>query len=62
VVKGYGLNHGQVAKNGNWQEAYDPAFEDFITNFGTQWSNMGMRAGQSSGTVISPKTVVASSR
>jgi uncharacterized lipoprotein YajG len=62
VVKGYGLNHGQVAKNGNWQEAYDPAFEDFIGNFGTQWSNMGMRAGQGSGTVISPITVVVSSR
>lgn len=40
VVKGYGMNHGQVAKDANWQEAYDPAFEDFIANFGTQWGNL----------------------
>jgi hypothetical protein len=40
TVKGYGLNHGQVAKNVNWQEAYEPAFEDFISNFGTQWDNL----------------------
>ena len=33
TVLGYGLNHGQVAKDGNWQEAYAPAFEDFLTNF-----------------------------
>jgi len=43
IVKGYGLNHGQVAKDGNWQEAYDPAFEDFIANFGSQWENLGLR-------------------
>jgi uncharacterized lipoprotein YajG len=42
IVKGYGLNHGQVAKDVNWQEAYDPAFEDFIANFGTQWGNLGL--------------------
>ena len=40
IVKGYGINHGQVAKDGNWQEAFDPAFEDFIANFGTQWGNL----------------------
>jgi uncharacterized lipoprotein YajG len=39
LVNGYGLNHGQVAKNENWQEAYDPAFEDFLANFGKQWTN-----------------------
>jgi hypothetical protein len=43
TVRGYGLNHGQVAKDGNWQEAYDPAFEDFISNFVAQWDNMGLR-------------------
>jgi hypothetical protein len=32
-----------VAKDGNWQEAYDPAFEDFIANLGTQWGNLGLR-------------------
>ena len=29
VVKGYGINHGQVAKDVNWQEAFDPAFDCF---------------------------------
>jgi hypothetical protein len=43
IVKGYGLNHGQFAKDVNWQEAYDPAFEDFIANVGTQWENLGLR-------------------
>jgi uncharacterized lipoprotein YajG len=57
LVKGYGLNHGQVVKDGNWQEAYGPAFEDFIANFGMQWSNMGMRAGQGPDTVRSPKAM-----
>jgi hypothetical protein len=46
IVKGYGINHGQVVKDGNWQEAYDPAFEDFIANFGTQWENLGLRSTQ----------------
>lgn len=40
IVKGYGINHGQVAKDVNWQEAYDPAFEDFMSNFGTQWDSL----------------------
>lgn len=30
VVKSHGLNHGQVAKDGNWQEAFEPAFEQFL--------------------------------
>jgi Uncharacterized lipoprotein len=46
IVKGYGINHGQVVKDGNWQEAFDPAFEDFIGNFGTQWENLGLRSPQ----------------
>jgi len=32
-VRGYGLNHGQFAKNVNWQEAYDIAFKDFLNDF-----------------------------
>ncbi len=40
IVKGYGINHGQVAKDANWQEAFDPAFEDFITSFGAQWDTL----------------------
>ncbi len=43
VIKGYGMNHGQVAKNVNWQEAYDPAFEDFIANFGTEWNALALQ-------------------
>jgi hypothetical protein len=43
IVNGYGINHGQVAKDGNWQEAFDPAFEDFMTNFGTQWDILAGR-------------------
>src|SRR5882724_8551035 len=42
IVKGYGLNHGQFAKDANWQQAYEPAFEDFIANFGTQWGTLGL--------------------
>ena len=44
LVKGYGLNHGQFAKDVNWQEAYDPAFEEFIANFGTQWDSSGVES------------------
>jgi hypothetical protein len=43
VIKGYGKNHGQVGKNANWQEAYDPAFEDFIANFGTEWNALALQ-------------------
>jgi len=43
LVKGYGLNHGQFAKDVKWQEAYDSAFEDFISNFGAEWENLGLR-------------------
>jgi hypothetical protein len=31
-VKGSGLNHGQVAKDGNWLEAFTPAFEQYLIN------------------------------
>ena len=44
IVKGYGMNHGQFAKDVNWQEAFDPAFEDFITNLGAQWDALDGRA------------------
>lgn len=33
TVMGLGTNHGQVAKDGNWLEAYEPAFEDFLASF-----------------------------
>ena len=43
TIKGYGINHGQFAKDVNWQEAYDPAFEDLIANFGTQWNELELQ-------------------
>jgi uncharacterized lipoprotein YajG len=36
IVNGYGLNHGQVAKNENWLEAFEPAFDDFVANLAAQ--------------------------
>jgi hypothetical protein len=36
IVKGYGLNHGQFAKDVNWQEAYDIAIQDFLANLEEQ--------------------------
>ena len=50
IVRGHGINHGQVAKDVNWQEAYDPAFEDFMTNLGAQWDSLYAR------TVSSPSS------
>jgi hypothetical protein len=44
TVKGYGLNHGQVAKNGNWQEAYAPAFDDFEANLSAELQKLALRA------------------
>jgi uncharacterized lipoprotein YajG len=49
TVKGDGLNHGQVAKNANWKEAYDPAFEEFISDFDTQWDNLVPRGDKGGG-------------
>jgi uncharacterized lipoprotein YajG len=41
-VKGYGENKGQVVKDGNWQEAYAPAFEDFLKNLDVALSDAGL--------------------
>jgi hypothetical protein len=41
VVKGYGKNHGQIAKDGNWQEAWDLAFTDFLANLDQQLASAG---------------------
>jgi hypothetical protein len=35
-ARGYALNHGQFAKDKNWQEAYQEAFEDFLKDFDQQ--------------------------
>jgi hypothetical protein len=41
IVKGYGLNHGQFAKDVNWREAYDIAFQDFLANLNSQLDASG---------------------
>jgi uncharacterized lipoprotein YajG len=41
VIKGYGINHGQVAKDANWQLAYDRAFSDFLTKAGPELERAG---------------------
>jgi hypothetical protein len=41
VVKGYGKNHGQIAKDGNWKEAWDIAFTDFLANLDQQLASAG---------------------
>jgi hypothetical protein len=41
IVKGYGKNHGQIAKDGNWKEAWDIAFTDFLTNLDSQLAAAG---------------------
>jgi hypothetical protein len=33
TVLGLGKNHGQSGRSGNWMEAIEPAFEDFLANF-----------------------------
>lgn len=43
VVRGYGRNPGQFAKDVNWQDAYIPAFEDFIKNFDGEIEKVGLR-------------------
>jgi uncharacterized lipoprotein YajG len=40
-VQGHALNHGQVAKNKNWQEAYEEAFADFLKDFDLQLKDNG---------------------
>lgn len=41
IVKGYGLNHGQFAKDANWREAYDIAIKDFLASLGQQLDAAG---------------------
>jgi uncharacterized lipoprotein YajG len=43
VVRGYGKNLGQVAKDGNWRDAYTPAFEDFEKNLGSAVDQLGLK-------------------
>jgi hypothetical protein len=41
-VRGYALNHGQIAKDKNWQEAYEEAFADFLKDFDLQLRDNGL--------------------
>jgi len=41
VVKGYGINHGQIASDANWQLAYDLAFRDFLSKLDVELDNIG---------------------
>jgi len=43
IVKGYGINHGQFAKDANWIEAFDPAFEDFTSNLDAQLQDLRLQ-------------------
>jgi hypothetical protein len=40
-VKGYALNHGQIAKDKNWQEAFDEAFENFLKDLDAKLASAG---------------------
>jgi len=41
-VRGYGLNHGQFAKDVNWQQAYDDAYTDFLAKLDEQLADLGL--------------------
>lgn len=48
IVKGYGINHGQFAKDANWVQAFDPAFKDFVSNFAAQLQDLRLQGITSS--------------
>ncbi len=41
VVKGYGINKGQIASNANWQLAYKRAFNDFLLKLDAELDKAG---------------------
>ncbi|HEY4248978.1 MAG TPA: hypothetical protein VGM64_19290 [Lacunisphaera sp.] len=42
VIKGNGLNRGQMASDANWALAYDRAFTDFLQKFGPEMEKAGL--------------------
>lgn len=42
VIRGYGMNKGQVASDSNWQLAYTRAFEDFLAKMGPELDKAGL--------------------
>jgi uncharacterized lipoprotein YajG len=43
VIRGYGKNLGQVAKDANWRDAFTPAFNDFETNLSSSVDQLGLK-------------------
>ncbi|MGH8335261.1 MAG: YajG family lipoprotein [Gammaproteobacteria bacterium] len=43
IVNGYGINHGQFAKDVNWVEAFDPAFKDFVSKIAVQLQDLRLQ-------------------
>jgi uncharacterized lipoprotein YajG len=41
VVKGYGINKGQIASDANWQLAYQRAFQDFLSKLDSKLAQAG---------------------
>lgn len=56
AVRGYGRNPGQFAKDVNWQDAYGPAFQDFITNLSREVDKIGLRGDKQASTSVQRKT------
>ncbi len=52
AVRGYGRNSGQLAKDVNWQDAYGPALEDFVTNFSREVGKIGLRDDNQASTAV----------
>ncbi|MFA6960449.1 MAG: hypothetical protein WC205_06850 [Opitutaceae bacterium] len=42
VIKGYGINRGQVASNANWELAYTRAFDDFLVKIDPELQKAGL--------------------
>jgi hypothetical protein len=45
TVRGHGLNHGQFVKDGNWLEALEPAFKEYLANFSTALDDATAQSG-----------------
>ena len=55
AVRGHGRNPGQFAKDVNWQDAYSPAFDDFVTNLSSEVDKIGLRSDNQAPTPLQVK-------
>jgi uncharacterized lipoprotein YajG len=55
AVRGYGRNPGQFAKDVNWQDAYGPALDDFVSNFSREVDKIGLRDDNQASTPVQKK-------